>query len=38
MSDYIKREDALGCVLGAFDRQRIKSFPPQTDRNGGQKQ
>ena len=27
MSDYIKREDALGCVLGVFDRQRIKELP-----------
>lgn len=27
MADYIKREDALGCVLGAFDRQRIKRLP-----------
>ena len=26
MSDYIKREDALGCVLGVFDRQRIKEL------------
>lgn len=27
MSDYIKRNDALGCVLGLFDRQRIKEIP-----------
>ena len=27
MSEYIKREDALGCVLGVFDRQRIKELP-----------
>ena len=27
MAEYIKREDALGCVLGVFDRQRIKEFP-----------
>lgn len=27
MSDYIKREDALGCVLGVFDRQMIKELP-----------
>lgn len=27
MAEYIKREDALGCVLGVFDRQRIKELP-----------
>lgn len=27
MTEYIKREDALGCVLGVFDRQRIKELP-----------
>ena len=27
MAGYIKREDALGCVLGVFDRQRIKELP-----------
>ena len=27
MDEYIKREDALGCVLGVFDRQRIKELP-----------
>lgn len=27
MGEYIKREDALGCVLGVFDRQRIKELP-----------
>ena len=26
MAEYIKREDALGCVLGVFDRQRIKEL------------
>lgn len=27
MAEYIKRKDALGCVLGLFDRQRIKELP-----------
>ncbi len=27
MAEYIKREDALGCILGVFDRQRIKDLP-----------
>ena len=27
MAEYIKREDALGCVLWVFDRQRIKELP-----------
>ena len=27
MAEYIKREDALGCVLGVIDRQRIKELP-----------
>ena len=27
MAEYIQREDALGCVLGVFDRQRIKELP-----------
>jgi hypothetical protein len=27
MADYIKKEDALGCLLGVFDRQRIKELP-----------
>ena len=27
MAEYIKREDALGCVLGVLDRQRIKELP-----------